>query len=129
MIGLLQRVSTAAVVAGGKTVAQTGRGLLVLVGVERNDQEAQADRLLERLLGYRVFPDHQGRMNLSLRDIGVHGQVAAPVVLNPAVLVDVQGVDLSGGQRAPVNGKFIQAAAERIPRFGIRPQVAHVGRR
>ncbi len=69
MIGLLQRVSTAAVVAGGKTVAQTGRGLLVLVGVERNDQEAQADRLLERLLGYRVFPDHQGRMNLSLRDI------------------------------------------------------------
>lgn len=69
MIGLLQRVSTAAVVVEDKTVAQTGRGLLVLVGVEREDQEAGADRLLERLLGYRVFPDHQGRMNLSIRDI------------------------------------------------------------
>ena len=69
MIGLLQRVSTAAVVVQDKTVAQIGRGLLVLVGVEREDQESGADRLLERLLGYRVFPDHQGRMNLSIRDI------------------------------------------------------------
>lgn len=70
MIGLLQRVSAARVVVSGDVVGEIGRGLLVLVGVERGDGEAQAQRLLERLLGYRVFPDGQGRMNLSLSDIG-----------------------------------------------------------
>jgi len=70
MIGLLQRVGSAQVAVGGETVGAIGRGLLVLVGVERADDEAKADRLLERLLGYRVFPDEAGRMNLSLRDIG-----------------------------------------------------------
>lgn len=70
MIGLLQRVSEAKVAVDGRTVGAIGRGLLVLVGVERHDTEAQADRLLERLLGYRVFPDEDGRMNRSLTDIG-----------------------------------------------------------
>lgn len=70
MIGLLQRVARAHVEVSGKTVAAIERGLLVLVGVERNDGHAQADRLLERLLSYRVFPDESGRMNLGLRDIG-----------------------------------------------------------
>lgn len=69
MIGLLQRVSEASVVVEGETVGAIPRGLLVLVGVERNDTEAQARRLLERLLGYRVFPDTGDKMNLSLRDI------------------------------------------------------------
>jgi D-tyrosyl-tRNA(Tyr) deacylase len=69
MIGLLQRVPRAAVEVQGETVASIGRGLLVLVGIERGDGEAQAQRLLERLLGYRVFPDDEGRMNRSLRDI------------------------------------------------------------
>jgi D-aminoacyl-tRNA deacylase len=52
----------------GRPVAQIGRGLLVLVGIERGDGEAEAGRLLERLIGYRVFPDAAGRMNLSLVD-------------------------------------------------------------
>ncbi|AKH21491.1 D-aminoacyl-tRNA deacylase [Sedimenticola thiotaurini] len=69
MIGLLQRVSAAHVDIAGQRVGEIARGLLVLVGVERQDSEQQADRLLERLLGYRVFPDADGRMNLSLRDI------------------------------------------------------------
>ncbi len=68
MIGLLQRVREASVRIAGETVGAIGAGLLVLVGVQRGDSEAQADRLLERLLGYRVFPDRQGRMNLSLAD-------------------------------------------------------------
>ena len=68
MIGLLQRVAEARVDIDGKTVGEIGRGLLVLVGVEREDTEARAERLLERLLGYRVFPDGDGKMNLSLRD-------------------------------------------------------------
>lgn len=70
MIGLLQRVTAAQVAVGGAVVASIGRGLLVLVGVEAGDGKLQADRLLERLLGYRVFPDAEGRMNLSLRDVG-----------------------------------------------------------
>lgn len=70
MIGLLQRVSSASVSAGGRELAAIGPGLLVLVGVQRDDDEVAAGRLLERLLGYRVFPDADGRMNLSLRDTG-----------------------------------------------------------
>lgn len=70
MIGLLQRVSSAHVDVAGEPVAAIGRGLLVLVGIEPEDDEARAERLLQRLLGYRVFPDAEGRMNLSLRDAG-----------------------------------------------------------
>lgn len=70
MIGLLQRVSQASVRVQNNTVGAIGPGLLVLVGVEQGDAETQAERLLERLLGYRVFADDQGRMNRSLRDVG-----------------------------------------------------------
>ncbi|MEN8170642.1 MAG: D-aminoacyl-tRNA deacylase [Pseudomonadota bacterium] len=69
MIGLLQRVSEATVRVDGEIVGSIERGLMVLLGVEKGDSEAQADRLLERLLGYRVFPDADDKMNLSLRDI------------------------------------------------------------
>lgn len=69
MIGLLQRVTEASVRVEGEVIGSIGRGLMVLLGVERGDGEAQAERLLERLLGYRVFPDENDRMNLSLRDI------------------------------------------------------------
>jgi D-aminoacyl-tRNA deacylase len=70
VIGLLQRVSHAAVACAGVEVARIGPGLLVFVGVARDDGDAQADRLLDRLLGYRVFPDGDGRMNRSLREHG-----------------------------------------------------------
>ncbi len=70
MIGLLQRVSEASVSVAGEQIAGIGAGLLVLVGVQPGDGEREADRLLERLLGYRVFPDSAGRMNLGLRDTG-----------------------------------------------------------
>lgn len=70
MIGLIQRVSEASVKVEGRIVGQIARGLLVLVGVEKHDDQANAQRLLERLLGYRVFPDESGKMNLSLADIG-----------------------------------------------------------
>ena len=69
MIGLLQRVSSASVTVEQEVIGRIERGLLVLIGVEKGDGTAQADRLLERLLGYRVFPDTEGKMNLSLRDI------------------------------------------------------------
>jgi len=69
MIGLLQRVSHAQVDVSGETIGRTGAGLLVLLGVEPLDDEQKAERLIERLVGYRVFSDEQGRMNLSLLDI------------------------------------------------------------
>ncbi len=70
MIGLLQRVSRAEVRIQGEIVGQIGPGVLVLVGVQRGDGAAQMERLLERLLTYRVFADEAGRMNRSLRDTG-----------------------------------------------------------
>jgi D-aminoacyl-tRNA deacylase len=70
VIGLLQRVSQARVDIKGVAVGAIERGLLVLVGVVQADTEADAERLLEHLLNYRVFPDADGRMNLSLRETG-----------------------------------------------------------
>jgi D-aminoacyl-tRNA deacylase len=70
MIGLLQRVSHARVDVAGTCVGAIDQGLAVLVCAERGDGETEADRLLERLLNYRVFPDADGKMNLSLRDVG-----------------------------------------------------------
>lgn len=70
MIALLQRVLEASVRVDGETIAAIGPGLLVLAAVERGDTAAQAERLAERIVGYRVFEDPDGRMNLSLADTG-----------------------------------------------------------
>ena len=69
MIGLLQRVISASVSIDGEISGEIGRGLLVLVAVHRDDEERDIARLAERLLTYRVFPDAEGRMNLSVQDI------------------------------------------------------------
>ena len=71
MIGLLQRVTSAAVTIDGETVGRIGKGLAVLVAVHRDDTERDIARLAERILTYRVFPDSAGRMNLSLIDEGL----------------------------------------------------------
>lgn len=68
MIGLLQRVAEAAVSVAGAEIARIGPGLMVLVAVERGDDESTVERLLDRLLNFRVFADAEGRMNLSLTD-------------------------------------------------------------
>lgn len=65
----MQRVAEARVAAGGQTLGAIGRGVLALVGVERGDGEREAGRLAERVLGYRLFADAEGRMNRSLVDI------------------------------------------------------------
>lgn len=71
MIGLLQRVTAASVSVDGDIAGSIGPGLLVLVAVRPQDTEASAKRLAERILGYRVFPDQAGKMNLSLADTGL----------------------------------------------------------
>ena len=70
MIGLLQRVARAQVEVGGAEVGAIGPGLLVLVCAERGDTDAECDALLAKVLGYRVFADAAGKMNLSVTDVG-----------------------------------------------------------
>lgn len=69
MIGLLQRVTQASVTVEGKIVGQIQHGLLVLIGVAKTDSQSVADRLIERLLTYRVFADDMGKMNRSVIDV------------------------------------------------------------
>lgn len=114
MIGLLQRVSEASVVVGGETVGAIGPGLVVLVGVRRGDDEASAARLLERLLGYRVFPDAAGRMNRSLADTG-YGLLLVPQFTLAA--------DTRKGMRASFTPAAAPAEAERL--FTLLAERAH----
>jgi D-tyrosyl-tRNA(Tyr) deacylase len=66
--GLIQRVSHASVVVDNETVGEIGPGILLLLGVEKLDQQAQADKLLHKVINYRIFPDEKGHMNRSLLD-------------------------------------------------------------
>ena len=70
MIALIQRVSQAEVRVGTEVAGAIDRGVLAFIGVQKEDTESDADRLLERLLTYRIFPDELGRMNLDVRAVG-----------------------------------------------------------
>ena len=70
MLGLIQRVSSASVSIDNAVVGNIDQGLLLLLGIEKTDLETAADKLLQKILNYRVFADPEGKMNLSLRDIG-----------------------------------------------------------
>jgi D-aminoacyl-tRNA deacylase len=119
MIGLLQRVSEATVRVDGEVVGQIGRGLLVLVGVERGDGPAEARRLAERLVAYRVFEDSAGKMNLDV------GQAEGGLLLVPQFTL---AADTDRGNRPsfthaadPAAGRalfdqLVRNVAERCPR-------------
>ncbi|MAO13665.1 MULTISPECIES: D-aminoacyl-tRNA deacylase [Marinobacter] len=70
MKGLIQRVSEASVTVDGRKIASIGKGLLLLLGVERDDSPNEAKELCRKILSYRVFPDEQGRMNINVQDAG-----------------------------------------------------------
>ncbi|EGT5681936.1 D-aminoacyl-tRNA deacylase [Cronobacter turicensis] len=70
MIALIQRVTHASVRVGEEVTGEIGPGLLVLLGVEKEDDEQKANRLCERVLGYRIFSDEQGKMNLNVQQAG-----------------------------------------------------------
>ena len=108
MIALLQRVSEAAVHVNGDRVGAIGLGVLALVGVERGDSERQADRLLERLLAYRIFPDGDGRMNLDLRQAG------GSLLLVPQFTL---AADTNKGNRPSFTSAAAPAEGERL--FGL----------
>ena len=118
MIGLVQRVSEARVVVEGRTIGEIGAGLLLLVCAERGDGEAQADKLLAKVLKLRIFSDEQGKMNRSMQDVGGGLLVVSQFTL---------AADLSGGNRpsfgnaaAPEEGRrlydyFVAQAREAHP--------------
>jgi len=101
MIGLLQRVSAASVTVDGDTIGQIGRGLLVLVAVHRDDKERDIARLAERILTYRVFPDAEDRMNVSLVDAGLE-------------LLLVPQFTLAADTRKGTRASFTRAAAPEV---------------
>jgi D-tyrosyl-tRNA(Tyr) deacylase len=117
VIGLLQRVSRARVDVAGASVAEIGKGMLVLIGVQRGDTERHADRLLQRLLSYRVFPDSEGRMNLNLRDIG------GGLLLVPQFTL---AADTRKGSRASFSSAADPANGERLFNYLVeRARVSH----
>jgi D-tyrosyl-tRNA(Tyr) deacylase len=69
MIALIQRVTTASVTVNGKCIGEIKQGILAFIGVEKGDTEVQAERLLQRILGYRIFADSEDKMNLNLNDV------------------------------------------------------------
>ena len=131
MIALLQRVSQARVVIAGETVGQIGAGLLVLVCAEPNDTEAVGQKLLNKLLKLRIFGDDQGKMNLSVQDVGGGLLIVSQFTL----AADTKSGNRPGftGAAAPALGEalynqFVAAARVQHPlvqtgRFGADMQV------
>ncbi len=105
MLALIQRVSQASVVVEGETVGEIGPGLLALIGVQPGDGETQVARMVERLLGYRVFGDDEGRMNRSLADTGGGLLLVSQFTL---------AADTGSGMRPGFSTAAAPAEAERI---------------
>jgi D-tyrosyl-tRNA(Tyr) deacylase len=129
VIALIQRVAEASVAVGGETAGAIGPGVLALVGVERGDGEAEAGRLAERVLGYRIFPDAAGKMNLSLRDI--RGQLLAVPQFTLAADTDSGARPSFSSAAAPEEGerlflKFVDKALEILPRVASGRFGAHM---
>ena len=102
MIAVLQRVSQAHVVIDGQVHGQIGAGLLLLLCAEQGDTEAQADRLLAKILKLRIFSDAAGKMNHSVQDLDGQGSSGGLLIVSQFTLA----ADVSGGNRP----SFTQAA-------------------
>lgn len=110
MIGLLQRVREARVRIAREVVGEIGAGLLLLVCAERGDTEAQADKLLSKLMKLRIFSDDEGKMNLSLLDRLNAGQPAGLLIVSQFTLA----ADTSGGNRPSFTQAASPAEGERL---------------
>ena len=118
MIVLIQRVNWARVAIGGATHAEIGKGLLALVGLEREDGDAEMSRMVDRLLRYRVFADSKGKMNLDLR--AVNGDL---LLVSQFTLAASTGKGLRPGfssamppaEAEPLFARMVAAAVARHP--------------
>ena len=100
MKAVLQRVAEARVVVNDEIVGQIGRGLLVLVCAERGDSQAQADKLLAKILKLRIFADDAGKMNRSVQDLDGQGACGGLLIVSQFTLA----ADVSGGNRPSFTG-------------------------
>lgn len=105
MIALIQRVSEASVTVEGQVSGTIGKGLLVLLGVEKGDDEAKAQRLRDKVLGYRVFEDDAGKMNLNVQQAGGSVLVVSQFTL---------AADTKSGMRPGFSAGATPADAERL---------------
>ncbi|HFV9292819.1 TPA: D-aminoacyl-tRNA deacylase [Serratia fonticola] len=108
MIALIQRVLNASVTVEGKTVGKIGPGLLVLLGVEQDDNERKAQRLCERVLGYRIFGDEDDKMNLNVQQAG-----GSLLVVSQFTLV----ADTQKGMRPSFSRGAVPQEADRLYRY------------
>lgn len=105
MIALIQRVSQAAVAVDGSTIGAINSGLLVLLGVEKDDDQQTAKRLCEKVIGYRIFSDPQGKMNLNVQQAGGSLLVVSQFTL---------AADTKKGMRPSFSGGAEPQAAEQL---------------
>ncbi|ALX92633.1 MULTISPECIES: D-aminoacyl-tRNA deacylase [Serratia] len=108
MIALIQRVLNASVTVEGQTVGKIGPGLLVLLGVEQDDNEQKAQRLCERVLGYRIFGDEDDKMNLNVQQAG-----GSLLVVSQFTLV----ADTQKGMRPSFSRGAVPQEADRLYRY------------
>lgn len=108
MIALIQRVLNASVTVEGETVGKIGSGLLVLLGVEQDDNEQKAQRLCERVLGYRIFGDEDDKMNLNVQQAG-----GSLLVVSQFTLV----ADTQKGMRPSFSRGAVPQEADRLYRY------------
>ena len=126
MRALLQRVSEASVKVHGEVIASIGEGLLVFVAVERHDSSVQSERMIQRIIGYRIFPDTQNKMNLSLR------QRAGELLLVPQFTL---AADTNKGMRPSFTAAAHPGISERVftqmydqaQQLGVRTQTGRFG--
>jgi D-tyrosyl-tRNA(Tyr) deacylase len=117
LISVIQRVSEARVTVGGRSIAEIGAGLLVLVCAERGDSQAQADKLLAKLLKLRIFGDDAGKMNRSVQDVG-----GALLLVSQFTLA----ADTSGGNRPSFTNAAAPQEGQRLyDYFVARARAAH----
>lgn len=105
MIALIQRALSASVTVAGETIGEIGPGLLILLGVEKGDDQQKAQRLCERVLGYRIFSDDQGKMNLNVQQAGGSLLVVSQFTL---------AADTQKGMRPSFSGGAEPTEAERL---------------
>ena len=124
MKGLIQRVSQASVTVDGAIVGEIGPGLLLLLGVEKDDDETRADKLLQKVLSYRVFGDEAGKMNRSLLDV----QGALLVISQFTLLGSTSGGRRPGFERAAPPDEARMLYEQAVERFRMLVRQVEIGR-
>ncbi|MFZ7223685.1 D-aminoacyl-tRNA deacylase [Avibacterium avium] len=120
MIALIQRVSQAKVEVDGNITGQIQQGLLVLLGVQKDDNESKADRLLEKVLNYRVFSDEQGKMNLNAQQVNGELLVVSQFTLAANTQKGLRPSFSKGAnpeEAERLYNYFVQKCGEKIPTF------------